>query len=372
MWIGGVEAAPMGNGWFSARVSSSAPGKFSYSVDGAEAMLATAEGSGVVMETNPVDVVFDRVRVELVAYKSRVDVGSEAPIAYKGYYEYDGAPFQGKVLFNLPLVQGVVGRYTYTVASVKDELYGLTAFGSNSVDVVFDRVTIQLTNLMDRVQVGRKAEIAHEAHYEYDGRAFDGELVFNRGLVGTEAGKAEFYVASVRDRLYGLTACSSDRVTVTFDELVPSANVQTAVPFVASVSLGLTYRSDGAPVTDARVSSGDMVLANNHRGEYTATVTTASPLLEVRLVVNKEGFDEVAVNVREVMVGNAVLYSTSALLCVVALLRVRRRRVVRRAQREAAQHIACPRCGRILPASYNFCPGCGADIRDRKSRAIQG
>jgi membrane protease YdiL (CAAX protease family)/ribosomal protein L37E len=35
---------------------------------------------------------------------------------------------------------------------------------------------------------------------------------------------------------------------------------------------------------------------------------------------------------------------------------------------KTAQHITCPRCGRILPASYNFCPECGFDVRPEAFR----
>ncbi|MFQ5950763.1 MAG: hypothetical protein ACE5KH_01600, partial [Candidatus Geothermarchaeales archaeon] len=116
-------------------------------------------------ESNAVSVIFDRVLVTLSVADGRIDVGSSAEVAWTGTYEYDDAPFQGSVSLSNPLSRSDVGASTYTVASISDGLHGLTAFASNQVQVVFDRVDVTLGVSDSRVDVGSEAQITVDAVY---------------------------------------------------------------------------------------------------------------------------------------------------------------------------------------------------------------
>jgi len=92
-----------------------------------------------VVTAHPVNIIFDRVIIDLSSPKARFDVDSLAEISYRAYYEYDRRDFVGSIRLNQPLRQSNVGKYTYAVVGIDDEQYGLKSFESNSVDIIFDK-----------------------------------------------------------------------------------------------------------------------------------------------------------------------------------------------------------------------------------------
>lgn len=97
-----------------------------------------------VFTTNVVHCIFDRIQVTITTPQERVEVGTKAPLTWTGKYEYDGATFTGEVTLSEELTKQSIGRFSYTVKSIQDPLYGLKTFVSNTVDVIFDRIVFDL------------------------------------------------------------------------------------------------------------------------------------------------------------------------------------------------------------------------------------
>ncbi|MEM3833514.1 MAG: M6 family metalloprotease domain-containing protein [Thermoprotei archaeon] len=95
-------------------------------------------------ESNTVSVIFDRIKIILKSDYTRVNVGSKAPISWSGIYEYDNAPFDGEIFLNEDLIKYSISNVSYKVIKITDKLYGLTAFLSNDVYIIFDEITYNI------------------------------------------------------------------------------------------------------------------------------------------------------------------------------------------------------------------------------------
>ena len=127
---------------------------------------------------NEASLIWDRVKIELHASNSRVQVGDEACIAFQGVYEYDGEPFEGSTELNKDLRQYDIGEVEYEVTGVSDGLYNLSKFTSNAVSCIFDQIEIEQnvdTAIPTRITVVTKAR------YAYDGRPVEGARVVVNG-----------------------------------------------------------------------------------------------------------------------------------------------------------------------------------------------
>jgi hypothetical protein len=89
----------------------------------------------VTAHTEVPEVIFDKVLIELFAYPDPVEIGTNTTILAEDIYEYDGAPFQGKIALNGTLDNTKPGTYNYAAAKIDDPLYGLTTFDSNVLTV---------------------------------------------------------------------------------------------------------------------------------------------------------------------------------------------------------------------------------------------
>ena len=83
------------------------------------------------------EVTFDRVDIRLEVRTPDVAVGGSAEISIVAQYASDDSPFAGTVALSNDLIQDEAGTFSYTVVSIEDTAYGLTAFSTNTVDVTF-------------------------------------------------------------------------------------------------------------------------------------------------------------------------------------------------------------------------------------------
>ncbi len=218
--IGGARATTLGDGWFEVQLASSTPSKSSYNVNNAVLQLSGYTINKVENNIGPVEVIWDRIIVELSAEPNRIDVGREATIKVYAYYETDGLPVPAKIYLNQPMIQHNVGKYAYTTVQVQDELYGLKVFKSNTIEIIWDRVRVELIADRYRVDVGREAPIKAIAHYEYDGAAFRGRVFIYPSLKQDNVGRYTYKAAGIQDDLYGLSTFITNSIDVIFDRVV--------------------------------------------------------------------------------------------------------------------------------------------------------
>ncbi|MFQ5951139.1 MAG: hypothetical protein ACE5KH_03540, partial [Candidatus Geothermarchaeales archaeon] len=150
--------------------------------------------SGGVHEINAftstqVSIIFDRVEIELATDTDRVEVGSEASITWTATYAFDGAQFTETVVLNEETVQTALGPVSYSVSSVVDPLYGLTAFRSNEVTVIFDRVRQEVA--VDTTDPDNPTVVV-TLTYESDGAPVEGATVLIAGEPATPQGNGVY------------------------------------------------------------------------------------------------------------------------------------------------------------------------------------
>jgi hypothetical protein len=174
-------------------------------------------------------IVWDRVNVILTVSDTRIDIGTNISINWKAYYEYDLSIFNGTIILNdTSLIKTHVGKYWFTAQAIIDPLYNLTAFTSNKVFCIWDRVNINLYVEDNRINVGSNATITWLAVYEYDNTPFYGTVALNDTTIKEEVGKYGYRVVSINDQIYNVTVFKSNQVYCIFDKVSITLNVTDA------------------------------------------------------------------------------------------------------------------------------------------------
>lgn len=275
--ISGLPAENRGDGWFGITVTKNDVGEVTLNVDSLSVYLKTSEGEAMIhkflMMTRPVHLIFDRVVIELSSPRPRFDVGSYAEINYQAYYEYDRKDFVGMIYISPPMIQSEVGKYTYRVADIRDELYGLKAYTSNSIDIIFDKVIITLSASRQRIDVGSTAPISIDAKYAYDSQRFSGEVYLSNSLTQTQTGKYIYRAVEIRDEEYGLSRFETNQVEVIFDRVVVelSAPPRAQAGKAAPVTYSAHYDYDGERLIGDVVLNRDTAYPYIGKVKFTAT-----------------------------------------------------------------------------------------------------
>lgn len=115
---------------------------------------------------NDVSVIWDEVNIVLFATDERTNVGSKASVGWTAKYAYDGEAFAGNVTLDNSLTRDAVEKVTYSVKSISDPLYDLTAFTANSVEIIFDKLVCNVK--ADTLMPG-KVVLEVNVAYQYDG-----------------------------------------------------------------------------------------------------------------------------------------------------------------------------------------------------------
>jgi len=281
-------------------------------------------------ESNAIDVIFDEVIITLSTDRERIDAGSTATIIIDAKYAYDSQKFSGQVFLSNSPTQTETGKYRYRAIAINDEQYGLSKFETNEVEIIFDRVVIELS-APPRVQAGKSVPISYTAHYDYDGESFNGKIILNRDTYSAVIENAKYTVSEIIDEQYGLKTFVSNEVIVTFDAITHDLRIDTTIPFNAKTTISLSYLSDGAPVTGAEVYLNGEPMLEEGPGIYRLEKLTPTPLISLEVVAKANNFDPYIVEKREVMTGNTILY---VLLAALAALMVARRSLKRASKKQ--------------------------------------
>ena len=275
--INGVLAENRGDGWFGVTITKNDVDAVTINVDSVNVTLRTSEGQAVirkyVVTTHPVNIIFDRVNIDLSSPKARFDVDSLAEISYRAYYEYDHRDFVGSIRLNQPLRQSNVGKYTYTVVGIDDEQYGLKSFKSNSVDIIFDKVLITLRTPRERIDTGSTAPVIIDARYAYDYQRFSGQVFLSSPLTQTTTGKYTYRAVAISDEKYGLSKFETNEVEVIFDRIVInlSAPPRVQVGKTAPISYTAHYEYDGEKFSGKIIFNRDVSSSRIERVSFTVS-----------------------------------------------------------------------------------------------------
>ncbi|MEM3134072.1 MAG: hypothetical protein QXR32_07900, partial [Candidatus Caldarchaeum sp.] len=213
--------------------SSNSVGRYAFTVsavqDGQYGLTAFS------LAVDPPCTVFDKVLVTLSAAKTRVNIGAQAQIILDAVYAYDGAPFQGFVRLNdTETAKRTAGRWGFTVLAISDDLYGLTAFESNAVSVVWDGLVVYAQS----VDLERGL-VAVRVKYAYDGLPVEGARVSYAGLTAytNASGWAVFNAWNITRVPYGTAAYALSEPLYGLTLCVQSLSVQFAKESADAISV---------------------------------------------------------------------------------------------------------------------------------------
>ncbi|MCS7125300.1 MAG: hypothetical protein NZ929_00075 [Aigarchaeota archaeon] len=349
--INEVGSQPEGNGWFYISDTSSSVGEKVYTVTGGEIVIATSSGEveeiieKVEMKTPPLKVIYDRISIDLSTEDERIDIGSIPVIHYKAWYEYDKSPFVGKVIVDPePTSLDYVGSKTFRAKEVVDEKYGLTTFSSNEITVIFDKVIVMLSPEIQRVQVGRAAEVNLRAQYAYDGETFEGKIVINGNILNYrqdysmriifapehQIAKKVLEADNIVDEKYGLTRFESNAIELIFDRIIWKWDIKPEL-FGAHVNVWLRYESDNTPLNDANVIVNGIPLNNLGNGKYEIKISMSGTTENFRLRIERDNFEPILserslYNEINVAFINFIIFTIILLMTILGVVVIVRRR----------------------------------------------
>jgi len=235
-------------------------------------------------EANSVDVIWDRVKVDIEAPDTRVDAGKEVRVGYSACYEYDGTPLEEEeVKLNAESIRREdVGNYTFSVVEAYGSLYDIDVVKSDDLTVVWDRVEFTPETPITRILEACLVEPAMIGVYAYDGMPFQGsyELEYTE-----HSGFRTYRVEAMEDELHGLSCFTSEEGSILYDTVSMRESVTQAMPGKLKVTYTLTYDSDNAPVTDAVVAVNGETCAYQGGGVYTTTLNSFMPMMTTKTLV---------------------------------------------------------------------------------------
>ncbi|MCK4318138.1 hypothetical protein KAW53_05170, partial [Candidatus Bathyarchaeota archaeon] len=279
-------------------------------------------------ESNSVEVIWDRVKVDIEAPDTRVDVGEEVNVQYNAYYEYDGTPLtEGEVELNAESIRREdVGSFTFTVAEAPGSLYDIGAVKANDLTVVWDQVEFTLESPITRILKSYMEEPTMIGVYAYDGSPFKGsyELEYI-----DHTGFKNYQVKAMEDNLYGLSCFTTEQGSILYDTVSVRESVTQLMPGTLKVMYTLTYDSDNAPVTDAVVAVNGETCAYQGGGVYTTTLSSYLPMMTTNtLVVVGDHPVTQSANSQLLVVNSAIVVALTAVVGLVALKSFSRKKKV--------------------------------------------
>lgn len=278
-----------------------------------EMVDVTCEGMGELIQDNHPKIIWDRVNIELTTNKERVDIGENASLIEKAYYEYDNTAFSGSIIYNEELYADKACKKTIRVENIEDKKHNLMAFSSNEIILIWDRVNLHLDIKDPRVQVGKVAEITYMGSYEYDNSPFEGRITLDRSLKQDGVGKKRYTVERIEDYMYNLSSFTSDDVTCIFDDLEFEQEISTAVPTQAHVETRIYYAYDHKPVENADVKVNGIGY-HTGSGIYESALFSFFPLMKIKTEIKLGGFETRTFETETVNLGNIGLLSGIAVI----------------------------------------------------------
>jgi len=259
--------------------------------------------------SDELEVIWDRIELEIEAEDERISLGEDAVIRWTGTYGWDGSVFYGEVEFSPDvLALDSVGDIEYEVAGVIDPIYGITAFKSNTVEVVWDRVEVSIEFPHGRTEVGTEPDVVFESFYEYDGRAFSGTVHLNDTLVKDDLGRHGFTASSVEDPRFGITDFVSNEASCVWDRIEVERSISSIIPGTVQVSLKLASASAGRPVENANVVVNGKSCVETEAGTYVKGLTNLLPIIPINVQVEGLGIEEEYAFGIQFSLGNIGLY----------------------------------------------------------------
>jgi hypothetical protein len=306
------------SGWVTFSVSSSNVGKKVW-----EIIEIFCEGMGEFKHNNKSpEILWDRISIELSVERNRVDVGTTMVPKVSAFYEYDNAKFNGSFFYNTELFSEEVCEKTIKVNDMQDHQYNLSAFKSNEIKIIWDRVLLSLEIPNTRVEIGLEPDIKIDGIYEYDGKIFKGSVNYDGIPKQYFIGERFFNVVNISDSLYDLSLFESNNVSCVFDEIVVEQDISSSVPTQVKILTNIHYKSDDKPVSEAMVKVngiGEYVSP----GTYESIVYSFHPLPHLSTEIKLDEFKNKVVEQRILSTSNIMAESVLSIFILSLIIKSR-------------------------------------------------
>lgn len=248
-------------------------GRYTYTIDA----INDIQNDVTVFVSNAVVVIFDKVILEIDILDDRLDIGEEPEITWRGEYAYDKETFTGDVSLNvgsLPIY--IPGRYRIYLTGIEDTLYDLQAYSSNTLNITWDRIHIDLTAADQRINVGDEATIDWAGFYEGDDSPFNGDVkILPLTIRRQTVGEMTYEATRMNDPQYGITRFSSDPILIVWDQVSVSISFpyeRTKISTEVEPVISGVYQYDNTPFQGTvRLDEG---LIQYEPGKYTFAVSS--------------------------------------------------------------------------------------------------
>ncbi len=315
IYINGTGYVTNSSGWVTIHATYYTVGKRSWHITGVYCNGRTIYEKIV---NDPV-IIWDRVQIALSVVDSRIDVGSTGIYTWSGVYEYDNHPFVGKIFLNDTLTKNKVGKYSYTVSEIQDDLYGLSMFTSNSFYIIFDKVTVQISIAESRINVNDSVQISWRGWYQYDMEPFEGTIFLNDSLTKNSVGKYGYKAASIIDDKYGITVFDTNEVSCIFDRITTRIETVSLVPGKVKIKIFASFEYDSSPVKEAIVTVNGVEATETGEGNYETIIYSWTPILGINVKVEKLEFTT-ATSILHYSLGNTLVIIVLPVVILVVFL----------------------------------------------------
>jgi len=224
-------------------------------------------------DTNSVEIIYDRIDILLTTSEKRLDLGTEADIKCTATYSYDNTEFKGSIELNDTLIKNTIGKYSFTVSSIKDDTYNIESFKANIIDIIYDIIIINLTTTNSRINVGDTANISYSSYYASDSEPFIGTIELNnKNFVRTKVSDQIYQVENIKDNKYNLISFTSDKLKIIWD--IVHINLSTEddrinVGDEAKIAWNGYYEYDKSDFkTSGRIILNSYNFSRNHVGDF--------------------------------------------------------------------------------------------------------
>jgi len=172
---------------------------------------------GEIVEDRYVSVIWDKISIIMHSNKNRVNVGENVILSITGNYVYDNADFIGEVIYNDTLVENIVGNKNIGISYIMDNMYGLTSYNYDGINIIWDRVKFRLRNNLI-YEKNYLNDTIIKGIYEYDNTEYSGEFEYKVPELD-EYGIYKIEIIDIKDDLYGLSVFDDENLQVIYDEI---------------------------------------------------------------------------------------------------------------------------------------------------------
>lgn len=261
--VNGIQYSINSSGWVSFESTSNIVQQKTWLITGVNV-------NGITTFTQNADnpsVIWDKINIELFS-DFRVGVNEQARITFTGKYEFDETIFSGSITLNdTVLTQSTTGRRGYSVVEITDDLYQLTEFSSNEIQILFDelKISTQTETLMPGI-----TKVIIELNFASDNTPVESGEVFVNNIKCTkvDAGKYQTNLSNLMPyQSFNVKIDVPDfsRMEVS-DSVLPLGNIVLWVILVA-ILIVLLWFANKMRVTKNRLSKLKKLV--NQKGKVT-------------------------------------------------------------------------------------------------------